>query len=102
MRVVFFTTTVTTAGSRVQISTTADRVKKIRFQTRAANTGRMFVGLNDVAAGTNSWELAIPVAGRPLAELSLDFEDGSVAFSVFWADSSINGEIVSGVAILES
>lgn len=103
MRVQFFTTTVTTAGTRVQISNTADKVLWIRFQTRAANTGRMFVGLVDVASGTASWELAIPAAGRPLAELEIPFgllKDGSVLFSQFYADATVNGEILSGVAIL--
>ena len=101
MRIQFFTTTVTAAGTRVQISNTADRVKYIRFQTRAANTGRMFVGLITVASGTASWELEIPVAARPIAELPIDFGEGSVLFNLFYADATVNGEIVSGYAILE-
>ena len=43
MRAQFGTTTVTTAGTRVQVSTAADPVKHIQFQARVGNTGRMFI-----------------------------------------------------------
>ena len=100
MRVQFGTTVVTTAGTRVQLSNTADDVKSIKFHPRAANTGRMFVGLSDVSATVNGWELEIPVAARPLAKLELDFKDGSVKLNVFCADSTVNGERIDWVAVL--
>ena len=100
MKVLFGTTVVTTAGTRVQLSNTADNVKRIQFHTRAANTGRMFIGLVDVSATVNGWELEIPVAARPLANLSLDFGEGSVKLSLFYADSTINGERIDWVAVL--
>ena len=102
MRVIFGSTVVTTATTRVQLSNTADQVKKIQFQTRVGNTGRMFVGLVDVALATNSWELEIPVAARPIAHLSLDFGEGSVPLSNFYADATVNGERVDWVAIVRS
>ena len=105
MRVKFGTTVVTTAGTEVQISNTADRVKKIQFHTRAANTGRMFIGLSDVSATVNGWELEIPSAApgtaRPIARLDLDFGTGSVLLSLFYVDSTVNGEAVDWVAILD-
>src|SRR3990167_6880555 len=104
MRAVFFTTTVTTAGTRVQVSSTAEDVKWIQFKSRAANTGRIFVGLSDVSATVNGWELSIPLAGRPNDPLVLDFgkyKDGSVKLDLFYVDSSVNGEIVDGVAIVQ-
>src|SRR3990167_2446657 len=98
MRVIFGTTTVTTAGTRVQLSATLDDVKKFKAHTRAANTGRMFIGLVDVSATVNGWELEIPVAARPIPQLDLDFGEGSVKLNVFYADSTVNGEIVDWVA----
>lgn len=100
MRVLFGTTTVTTAGTRVQLSTLAEKVKKIKFKSRAANTGRMFIGLSDVSATVNGWELSIPLVGRPNDPLELDFGEGSVLLNVFYADATVNGEIVDWVAIL--
>ena len=96
----FGTTQVATAGTRVQLSNTADDVKSIKFHTRAANTGRMFVGLVDVSATVNGWEFEIPVAARPLATLELDFKDGSVKLNLFYADSTVNGERLDWVATI--
>ena len=100
MRIRFGTTTITTAGTRVQLSNTADDVKKIQFQARAANTGRMFIGLSDVSATANGWELTTEVAARAKGRLELDFGEGSVKLSLFYADSTVNGEIVDWVAII--
>ena len=102
MRVIFGSTQVSTATTRVQLSATADQVKKIQFQTRVGNTGRMFVGLVDVALATNSWELEIPVAARPIAHLSLDFGEGSVPLSTFYADATVNNDRIDWVAIVRS
>lgn len=99
MRVLFGSTTITTATTRVQLSNTANAVKWIQFKSRAANTGRIFIGLSDVALALG-WELSIPLTGRPNDPLVLDFKDGSVLLSVFYADATVNGEIVDWVAIL--
>ena len=102
MRVIFGSTQVTTATTRVQLLNTADDVKWIKFKTRFGNTGRMFIGLVDVALATNSWDFEIPVAARPLADLELDFKEGSVKMNVFYADATVNGERVDWVAIVRS
>ena len=108
MRAIFFTTTVTTAGTRWQASSAAEDVKWIQFKSRAANTGRIFIGLSDVSATVNGWELSIPLVGRPNDPLELDFgkygrdgKSGSVKLNLFYVDSSVNGEIVDGVAIVQ-
>ena len=101
MRIIFGTTPVVTAGTRVRLSTTADAVKKIKFQPRAANTGRMFIGLADVSATVNGWELPIPLTGRDILPLELDFGDGSVLLNLFYVDGTITGtEIIDWVAIV--
>lgn len=101
MRVLFGTATITTATTRVQLSNTADPVKWIQFKSRAANTGRIFIGLSTVALALG-WELSIPLVGRPNDPLVLDFKDGTVLLSLFYADATVNGEIVDWVAIVRS
>lgn len=101
MHVLLGPTTVTTAGTRVQLSATPARVKHIQFQVRAANTGRSFVGLSDVSATVGGWELRIPTATKAKEGLDLDFGKGSVLLNVFWIDSTVNGDIVDWVAVLE-
>ena len=103
MRAIFGTTTVSTATTRVQISTLADTVKWIQFKSRAANTGRIFIGDSGVALALG-WELSIPLTGRPNDPLVLDFgkyKDGSVLLNTFYADSTVSGEIVDWVAIVQ-
>ena len=101
MRIIFVTTVVTTAVTRVQLQNSRDAVKKIQFQPRAANTGRMFVGLVDVSATVNGWELPIPLVGRDILPLKLDFENGSVLLNLFYVDATVNAERIDWVAIVE-
>ena len=101
MRIVFGTLAVTTAGTRLQLSNTKDDVKSIQFQPRAANTGRMFIGLVDVSATVNGWELPIPLVGRAILPLKLNFGEGSVKLDLFYADATVSGERVDWVAILK-
>ena len=108
MRAIFFTTTVTTAGTRVQLLNTLDDVKWLQLKARAANTGRIFIGLDDVSATVNGWELSIPLTGRPNDPLVLDFgnygrdsKGGAVLLNTFYADSTVSGEIVDWVAIVQ-
>ena len=84
----------------MQLSATADAVKNIKFQTRAANTGQMFIGLVTVAS-TLGWQLSPEVAGRARTVLEMDFGKGSALLSLFYVDGSVNGEIIDWVAILE-
>lgn len=101
MRMLFGTTTVTTAGTRVQISTLAEKLKSIQFKTRVANTGRIFIGLADVSSTVNGWELEIPTANREIARTPpLDFGEGSVLINVFYVNATVDGEAVDWVAIL--
>jgi len=82
------------------LSNTADHVKRIQFQARAANMGTTFIGLVDVSATVKGWEFSPEVASRGRGELSLDFGEGSVLLSLFYMDSTVSGEIIDWVAIL--
>lgn len=101
MRLLFGPTTVTTAGTRVQLSNTANKVRRIQFAARAANTGRMFIGDSSVSATASGWELTTEVAARAKGTLVLDFGNGSVLLSVFYVDSTVNAEILDWVAVVE-
>lgn len=100
MRILFGTTPVPTFGTRVQLSTLPLSVKRITFQGRAANTGRMFIGLVDVSATVNGWEIPIPVATKQTPPLDLDFGKGSVLLSVFYVDATVNNDALDWVAVL--
>ena len=101
MRILFGRTVVTAAGTRVQLSTLAEKVKSIQFKTELGNTGRMFIGLADVSLTVNGWEFEIPTANREVARTPpIDFGEGSVLLNVFYADATVNGEAINWWAIL--
>lgn len=101
MRVLFGTTQVPTATTRVQLRNTYDEVVRIQFKARRANTGRIFVGLVDVSLTVNGWELEIPIADVHRQELSLDFSPGSVKMNLFYADATVDNDRLDWVAILK-
>ena len=94
MRVSIGTTDIPTAGIRVQISNTVDKVKSIAVRARPANTGNSFFGTVTVSA-TVGWTL------QPGESKTMDFGEGSVVFSTFYLDTATNGNDVDHSAILE-
>ena len=90
------TTTVTTAGTEVQISNTTNRVRKIQAKALAANSGITYLGVSDVSA-TNGYELS---AGNTI---TLDFADagGTIEFSTIYVDAATNGDKVCWAVILD-
>ena len=94
MRVSIGTTDIPTAGTRVQISNTVDKVKKISVTARPANTGNIFFGTVTVSS-------TVGVVLRPGDAVSLDFEEGSVLFSTFYLDAATSGDDGDYMAILE-
>ena len=90
------TTTVTTAGTEVQISNTTNRVRKIQAKALAANSGITYLGVSDVSA-TNGYELS---AGNTI-EINFADVGGTIAFSSIYVDAATNGDKVSWAVILE-
>lgn len=86
--------TITTAGTELQFSNTADKVKSISVKARPANAGNVFLGVSDVTS-TNGWTL------RPGESKTVDFGAGSVLFSTFYGDAATNGDILDWTVILE-
>ena len=93
MRISISTTDIPTAGTRVQLSNTADKVKSISVRARPANVGNIFLGTVTVSA-TVGWTL------QPGESKTLDFGEGSVLFSVFYLDTATNGNDADWAAML--
>lgn len=87
-------TDISTAGSAAQLKNSPDKVKWIKFKAR---TGTVFIGQSDVNS-TNGY----PLWGTAeWGELEIDFGDGSVKMSDFYADAGANGDDVGWIVILE-
>ena len=96
MRVDAGVTTVTSAGTAVQVLNATNRVKYLKLKALAGNSGLSYVGFNDVSASIG-YELS---AGN---EIELNFGEfgGSVPANVFYADAATNGDKVCWAIILE-
>jgi len=90
------TTTVTTAGTEVQISNTTNRVRWIKAKALAANSGIVYIGGSDVSA-TNGYELS---AGNTI-EINFADSGGTIEFSTIYVDAATNGDKVSWAVILD-
>ena len=96
MRVDAGVTTVSTAGTAVQVLNATNRVKFLKFKALAGNSGLAYVGISDVSASIG-YELS---AGN---EIELNFGEfgGSVPANVFYADAATNSDKVCWMMILE-
>ena len=96
MRVDAGVTTVSSAGTAVQVLNATNRVKYLKLKALAGNSGLAYVGVNDVSASIG-YELS---AGN---EIELNFGEfgGSVPANVFYADAATNGDKVCWAMILE-
>mgnify|MGYP004459479787 CR=1 FL=1 len=96
MRVDAGVTTVTSAGTAVQVLNATNRVKYLKLKALAGNSGLAYVGISDVSASIG-YELS---AGN---EIDLNFGEfgGSVPANVFYADAATNGDKVCWMMILE-
>ena len=96
MRVDAGVTTVTSAGTAVQVLNATNRVKYLKLKALAGNSDLAYVGISDVSASIG-YELS---AGN---EIDLNFGEfgGSVPANVFYADAATNGDKVCWMMILE-
>lgn len=84
--------TVTTAGTRVQITSSDIRATSVTIQADAANTGDMYVGDSTVASNK-----ALTLDARESVSLNGDTVAGNTEefnLSEIYVDSSVNGESV--------
>ena len=91
------TTNVASAGTRVQLSNTTNRVRWIQVKALAGNSGLVYVGESTVSA-SNGYELS---ATNTVTYNFLE-AGGSVPISTFYVDAATNGDDVCWKAILDS
>lgn len=86
--------TVTTAGTRVQVSSSDLWVKKIIVRGHAANTGHIYLG---TVAVSSSVGLQLKVGDPPIVIGDLEIEGKDDLFNLknMYVDSSVNGEKLS-------
>lgn len=96
MRVDVGITTVSSAGTRVQVNNVTNRVKFVRFKALAGNSGLAYVGISDVSASVG-YELS---AGNE-HELNFGEFGGSVPANIFYADAATNNDKVCWTMVLE-
>jgi hypothetical protein len=89
-------TTVSSAGTRVQVNNVTNRVKFVRFKALAGNSGLAYVGISDVSASVG-YELS---AGNE-HELNFGEFGGSVPANIFYADAATNNDKVCWTMVLE-
>ena len=90
------TKTVSSAGTRVQITTIPTPVRRVRFQAPPGNSGITYVGISTVSASVAGIEL--PAGG---GTETVDFIEGSPGdLSEFYCDAATNGDKVHYMAVL--
>ena len=96
MRVDVGVTTISSAGTRVQLNNVTNRVKFVRVKALAGNSGLAYIGISDVA-GAVGYELS---AGNE-HELNFGEFGGSVPANIFYADAATNGDKICWTMVLE-
>ena len=90
------TINVGTAGTRVQVSNTTQKVRWIKFSAKTGNSGITYVGISDVAAA-NGYELS----ANDSLELNFREHGGSEVLNVFYVDAATNNDKVDVAMILD-
>ena len=90
------TINVGTAGTRVQVSNTTQKVRWIKFSAKTGNSGITYVGISDVAAA-NGYELS----ANDSLELDFGAHGGSEVLNVFYVDAATNNDKVDVAMILD-
>lgn len=85
------TATVTTAGTRVQLSATQILAVSVSIQAKAANTGVIYVGGPTISSSRG---VALS-AGDTLALLPMARHNEYYDLRAIWLDASVNGEGVA-------
>jgi len=90
------TITVSTAGTRVQVTSTPTPIRRVRFQAPPGNSGITYVGASTVSASVAGLEFT--AAGE---NESVDFTEGRPGdLSEFYCDAATNGDKIHYMAVL--
>lgn len=105
---VLITKTVTTAGTRVQVTSDTDiKPSAVYFEALGSNTGQIYIGNSVVSSTVYFARLPIPSTSSA-PSWSIGTVDGAgraggteLQLSNFWIDSSVNGEGVQITYVYE-
>jgi len=90
------TATVSTAGTRVQVTATPTPVRRVRLQAPPGNSGITYVGGSTVSSSVAGIEF--PAAG---GNATVDFTEGRPGdLSEFYCDAATNGDKIHYMAVL--
>ena len=90
------TKTVSSAGTRVQVTTTPTPVRRVRFQAQPGNSGITYVGVSDVASSVAGIEFSAAGGSE-----TVDFTEGRPGdLAEFYCDSASDGDKIHYMAVL--
>ena len=90
------TTNVASAGTRVQLSNTTNRVRWIKVKALAGNSGMIYLGVSDVSA-SNGYELDC----TNTIEINFAEAGGTIPFSALYVDAASTNDKVCWNVILD-
>ena len=90
------TTNVSSAGTRVQLSNTTNRVRWIKVKALAGNSGMIYLGVSDVSA-SNGYELD----STNTIEINFAEAGGTIPFSALYVDAASTNDKVCWNVILD-
>ena len=89
------TVTVSSAGTRVQVTSTPTPIRRVRFQAPPGNSGITYVGASTVSASVTGIEFAAAGGNE-----SIDFTEGRPGdLSEFYSDAATNGDKIHYMAV---
>lgn len=91
------TKTVTTAGTRVALSTTDLLVSSVVFQGFDTNTGKIYIGGSDVLAASKNGAMVEAKGLFGFGDIEDSGEEDVINLKFVYIDSTVNSESVSFV-----
>ena len=91
------TTTVSTAGTEVQLSNTNRKVRWIKVKALAGNSNKVYLGIAGSISSSLGYELSV---GN---EIEINFAElgGTIVFNTLWADAATNGDKLAWIAVVD-
>ena len=89
-------TTVSSAGTAVQVLNTTSRVRFAQFKALAGNSGLTYVGISDVSAS-----IGYELSATNTVEMDFGKYGGSILASSLYVDAATNGDKVCWYLILD-
>ena len=100
------TTTVSTAGTEVQLSATASKVRWIEFTGARKNKGPIYIGKSAISSGDPITYIGKKIARREIWTMEIGSlgasADSYVELNTIYVDAEESGESVHWIAIIDA